>query len=255
MRIIPARAGFTAGQFGLAVRARDHPRSRGVYAPQDGAEGAVQGSSPLARGLPAYQRKRPGRLGIIPARAGFTGPDHLGWPGPADHPRSRGVYMISSAHSGSRRGSSPLARGLPGAVAVGGGVPGIIPARAGFTPAAHPQGGRPVDHPRSRGVYVWPACGRRAGRGSSPLARGLPCDRSYAPPFRGIIPARAGFTRPRCSAERARADHPRSRGVYRFALVCRGLCGGSSPLARGLRAQHQAASAQVGIIPARAGFT
>ena len=52
VRIIPARAGFTIARFRSSVRARDHPRSRGVYqCPSSGS----------------YTRAR-----IIPARAGFT---------------------------------------------------------------------------------------------------------------------------------------------------------------------------------------
>ena len=49
--IIPARAGFTYIDKWGEVKARDHPRSRGVYpASGIGAE-AMVGSSPLARGL------------------------------------------------------------------------------------------------------------------------------------------------------------------------------------------------------------
>ena len=112
-RIIPARAGFTA------LVPHQQPAGRG--------------SSPLARGLPRRHRLPPGDDGIIPARAGFTG-DHDGHVRQAgDHPRSRGVYRTRAGGRGARRGSSPLARGLP--------VHGyelwasrrIIPARAGFT--------------------------------------------------------------------------------------------------------------------------
>ena len=72
--IIPARAGFTAGQFGVAVRAGDHPRSRGVYDPAGTADLDDEGSSPLARGLRDRLRRRDRKVGIIPARAGFTRP-------------------------------------------------------------------------------------------------------------------------------------------------------------------------------------
>ena len=70
-----------------------------------------------------------------------------------------------------------------------------------------------------------------------------------------IIPARAGFTRWLSASTGRPADHPRSRGVYgqRELIVVRGC--GSSPLARGLRADAMGAFLQQGIIPARAGFT
>ena len=71
--------------------------------------------------------------------------------------------------------------------------------------------------------------------GSSPLARGLrfPCE--VGPFWRGIIPARAGFTYPRARASPLPKDHPRSRGVYNMSEDLRRGTGGSSPLARGLR--------------------
>ena len=51
VRIIPARAGFTRSVAGRRSGARDHPRSRGVYAPLACWAAALAGSSPLARGL------------------------------------------------------------------------------------------------------------------------------------------------------------------------------------------------------------
>ena len=51
--IIPARAGFTSSYKEDMAKARDHPRSRGVYrTPRNGSDRHC-GSSPLARGLRA----------------------------------------------------------------------------------------------------------------------------------------------------------------------------------------------------------
>ena len=55
-RIIPARAGFTAGTPHEGSVPQDHPRSRGVYVVLMGAGAALAGSSPLARGLPRCDR-------------------------------------------------------------------------------------------------------------------------------------------------------------------------------------------------------
>ena len=151
----------------------------------------------------------------------------------------------------------------------------IIPARAGFTHGAHPAGHGDGDHPRSRGVYYVQDYMREKGVGSSPLARGLPMWLATIDTGRGIIPARAGFTRRVASPARASRDHPRSRGVYpgepaawslggdhprsRGVYTSSALTGaracGSSPLARGLPEAHLCGSLAVGIIPARAGFT
>ena len=51
---------------------KDHPRSRGVYDGGTHSGDAVAGSSPLARGLHPSMWEAPLKVGIIPARAGFT---------------------------------------------------------------------------------------------------------------------------------------------------------------------------------------
>ena len=137
--IIPARAGFTwgAGRFPRAVQ--DHPRSRGVYQDTSSTIRMMLGSSPLARGLQRHILPDPPIRGIIPARAGFTdrlnGAHHTR----GDHPRSRGVYRSMLMRLRSRRGSSPLARGLRLYAPHTRDRAGIIPARAGFTGC---EGGR-----------------------------------------------------------------------------------------------------------------
>ena len=71
--IIPARAGFTHPRSTRPPRKPDHPRSRGVYWSWSVRSRCSWGSSPLARGLPSPSGTRHRRMGIIPARAGFTG--------------------------------------------------------------------------------------------------------------------------------------------------------------------------------------
>ena len=213
------------------------------------------GSSPLARGLPHCLEFPVGYAGIIPARAGFTILDgnFLGtvW----DHPRSRGVYVSSSRRRLLWRGSSPLARGLPSVDITNLPNLGIIPARAGFTWSRPRWWRSPRDHPRSRGVYSGWRSGYSPRRGSSPLARGLHMGRNLLASSAGIIPARAGFTRGGTRCRCSWGDHPRSRGVYSLRRVEVERRGGSSPLARGLRASERLAPDGDRIIPARAGFT
>ena len=73
-RIIPARAGFT-GHFSVPSRGLgDHPRSRGVYTLLAVGGFVLSGSSPLARGLLAFDGSFILDYRIIPARAGFTSP-------------------------------------------------------------------------------------------------------------------------------------------------------------------------------------
>ena len=110
--IIPARAGFTPRGGPPTGRSRDHPRSRGVYPPVHPPFPTHVGSSPLARGLLELRRHVLARLGIIPARAGFTPSSPTSARTAWDHPRSRGVYRRRRSGGGNRIGSSPLARGL-----------------------------------------------------------------------------------------------------------------------------------------------
>ena len=254
--IIPARAGFTRPLEALTRSSQDHPRSRRVYSRPLRALISIQGSSPLARGLLGATREGQKVVRIIPARAGFTdvSPDLM--IESADHPRSRGVYLVKTilcttksriipARAGFTHNritcanavqDHPRSRGVYALRALRlSGLHRIIPARAGFTGSGTPSRGRPSDHPRSRGVYDGHSLLVNFGH--------------------GIIPARAGFTGFRSSFFTVLWDHPRSRGVYssRTAPPLAGL--GSSPLARGLREQDRAPDAEAGIIPARAGFT
>ena len=132
---------------------------------------------------------------------------------------------------------------------------GIIPARAGFTIEKRAGSENKTDHPRSRGVYpIDVEVGVRSW-GSSPLARGLRRLRRPAADRGGIIPARAGFTLATHAIQAGTPDHPRSRGVYLPATASVWTGVGSSPLARGLRADFPRFDVHGGIIPARAGFT
>ena len=152
-------------------------------------------------------------------------------------------------------GSSPLARGLQGVRGRDYRSRRIIPARAGFTPTTSWRSGARWDHPRSRGVYRAHPGRHHGPGGSSPLARGLRDPGGVGEGQEGIIPARAGFTVACINTRPNRADHPRSRGVYRIENREQRYREGSSPLARGLQGSGEGAVVDAGIIPARAGFT
>ena len=192
----------------------DHPRSRGVYQPSGCRLPASPGSSPLARGLHDAPHTNSPLRWIIPARAGFTWRTSPTRSPDSDHPRSRGVYGHGGVGQADAPGSSPLARGLPkhgpGRLFFG----GIIPARAGFTPANGRRTARRSDHPRSRGVYTRLTLSSCPRAGSSPLARGLPSRVCDARHIDWIIPARAGFTSGSRRWPWSLVDHPRSRGGY-----------------------------------------
>ena len=132
-RIIPARAGLTRDGTRRASAREDHPRSRGVYGPDDDGSIDAFGSSPLARGLLSCSEGPALKERIIPARAGFTALLPSCGTSGRDHPRSRGVYQYVKFSMHRKFGSSPLARGLRERPAGLRRVGRIIPARAGFT--------------------------------------------------------------------------------------------------------------------------
>ena len=231
----PLARGLRGSRVGSHRLDQDHPRSRGVYVIVQPGAGEISGSSPLARGLRSPRSSRPGISRIIPARAGFTSSLGRSWPKTTDHPRSRGVYERVGGQTE--------------------GLDRIIPARAGFTPPPPTTRRSSGDHPRSRGVYPGRAVSTRGGRGSSPLARGLPGRHLQGGDGAGIIPARAGFTHSTARPGLRLWDHPRSRGVYRRNRLLGASQAGSSPLARGLRPVRGTRAPRTGIIPARAGFT
>ena len=213
-RIIPARAGFTHRGGLDRVACQDHPRSRGVYGDWIATAADAAGSSPLARGLLRVDLPEPGLHRIIPARAGFTSGPVADRRPSGDHPRSRGVYVVSCGAAAWMMGSSPLARGLPTMALAWAALLRIIPARAGFTGRDNLVQRPAQDHPRSRGVYAAEAALADEAEGSSPLARGLHHPSRAAAMRARIIPARAGFTRPSMRIRPRSWDHPRSRGVY-----------------------------------------
>ena len=202
--IIPARAGFTARQPSRCRQSPDHPRSRGVYRYRGRSGLVLAGSSPLARGLQPEVSEDCRQPGIIPARAGFTRRLSSRRTTTRDHPRSRGVYLRLPPPGTGGAGSSPLARGLPTHSPDRRRIPGIIPARAGFTRIRSRRYLGRWDHPRSRGVYIHACFSSIKEWGSSPLARGLPQARESGSSRRRIIPARAGFT---CTESRS-AKYP-----------------------------------------------
>ena len=213
------------------------------------------GSSPLARGTLEHRPHIKAAPGLIPARAGNTSFPNDGAGIPWAHPRSRGEHEPCLCTQGSRRGSSPLARGTRSRPATPTSKSGLIPARAGNTLTPPSCSSPKRAHPRSRGEHDSYGDKVIKGAGSSPLARGTRHRRHQSPESNGLIPARAGNTLSvACRSYLSRA-HPRSRGEHAATLFSVGSRSGSSPLARGTPGVDAACLVIVGLIPARAGNT
>ena len=191
-RLIPAHAGKTMSETMITVPSWAHPRSRGEN----------------AAGLP-----EPGAgHRLIPAHAGKTCRDPSRRPIHRAHPRSRGENLISSRRPAQLSGSSPLTRGKRDRPRRAQALRRLIPAHAGKTRQSSRNARQRAAHPRSRGENLGCLRVRQGHLGSSPLTRGKPDQRTYAPMRPRLIPAHAGKTRrPGPQPRRPRA-HPRSRG-------------------------------------------
>ena len=236
--LIPARAGST-WQFQYGWPGQEaHPRSRGEHVAGEGRSRCIQGSSPLARGAHGDALHESRHTGLIPARAGSTStsrtPVTLSWA----HPRSRGEHGNSLFARAAQWGSSPLARGALWWIVFLTGRFGLIPARAGSTPTPSLGTTKVRAHPRSRGEHVGVDLEKNNQQGSSPLARGAHTVDGEFYADLGLIPARAGSTVWLRMAMSAWWAHPRSRGEHAVLGLDDQGCQGSSPLARGARAEY-----------------
>ena len=274
-RIIPALAGNTTFPSRARTATTDHPRSRGEYGQvmifvtlrfgssplSRGILNASRhrcchsGSSPLSRGIRKVAVRNPAGEGIIPALAGNTFWLHHHEIIGADHPRSRGEYILNPAGSLRASGSSPLSRGILHTRRLPWRLDRIIPALAGNTPGDMYKRRRKPDHPRSRGEYADSGQGCGPSWGSSPLSRGIHPQTIERAAGQRIIPALAGNTYSAFELTTYTGDHPRSRGEYTHNDGPQTFYYGSSPLSRGILGAGCELSVQGGIIPALAGNT
>ena len=176
------------------IRKSDHPRSRGEYFEYGGSFRPSGGSSPLSRGILLILSNNRDPRRIIPALAGNTCPSLTQQQAGADHPRSRGEYLIRVVNVNVVVGSSPLSRGIPCRRNDAERRGRIIPALAGNTIPRDLRYHSTSDHPRSRGEYIDTAMSSESHDGSSPLSRGILSTGVEEILARRIIPALAGNT-------------------------------------------------------------
>ena len=171
----PAYAGNTSDPSSTIPVFRDHPRLRGEYGRLPVPLIVPVGSPPLARGIRIQEDAMVKATRITPACAGNTGrTDSLAqglrithacagntssctFPSrpDEDHPRLRGEYPSNLRGQKCRRGSPPLARGIPVSNVKLVRCDGITPACAGNTLPSTCQLYPNRDHPRLRGEYTF----------------------------------------------------------------------------------------------------
>ena len=137
-RITPACAGNTLPSVAALPASGDHPRLRGEYTMHSEKNILERGSPPLARGIQYRRNTGRNRNGITPACAGNTRWSLEGSENYGDHPRLRGEYKRRALYRACRRGSPPLARGIPRMAKYEIEQLGITPACAGNTASLYP---------------------------------------------------------------------------------------------------------------------
>ena len=194
---------------------RAHPRAGGENAATRPLRASMTGSSPRGRGKLSWTTRNTSPRGLIPARAGKT---EAGLPASGAfraHPRAggenRGVTMHALRHSG----SSPRGRGKLVSSACEEANTGLIPARAGKTFGLGSTGRSEWAHPRAGGENRFSTREEMRFRGSSPRGRGKHAQGRQRRPEAGLIPARAGKTRPVESCPDGARAHPRAGGENR----------------------------------------
>ena len=235
VRFIPAGAGNTYCLMPCPPQMPVHPRWRGEHPGNQEQQAPPGGSSPLARGTLVNGMAHRSHRRFIPAGAGNTSMRCIGSGVLSVHPRWRGEHLLACTKYIRTIGSSPLARGTHWKPSATMRLPRFIPAGAGNT--THPRAcerRQPV-HPRWRGEHGISPRAPADRSGSSPLARGTPCNAIKRINAMRFIPAGAGNTGERRTLADRDQVHPRWRGEHLLPLIAGFRGGGSSPLARGTR--------------------
>ena len=193
-RFIPASAGNTRPTSSSSRPSSVHPRERGEHARLPWSAWNSAGSSPRARGTRVELAAVLAGGRFIPASAGNTTRSSRPRRRMPVHPRERGEHVNSCSTAKHGYGSSPRARGTPGADRHGGAGLRFIPASAGNTiRASTSTPSRPV-HPRERGEHFPSVDPVVVADGSSPRARGTQDVSRDALVHHRFIPASAGNT-------------------------------------------------------------
>ena len=213
------------------------------------------GSSPRVRGKLVIDHAGNIVRRLIPARAGKTRTRSASLSSRPAHPRACGENALARSTPPRAAGSSPRVRGKPPGLPPRAPQRGLIPARAGKTTYPCESSSAIPAHPR--------ACGENSRfpftpaqlAGSSPRVRGKRHGVQGAVDGDGLIPARAGKTRPSGRPSWSAPAHPRACGENCPSRWTPTRLAGSSPRVRGKRGGGVGVADEVGLIPARAGKT
>ena len=173
--------------------------------------------------------------GLIPARAGKTGPAPRWSRCLPAHPRAGGENFAGGLSFGWDRGSSPRGRGKRRRPDFRRAPARLIPARAGKTRRRRCSHSSDRAHPRAGGENTLDGLVVDLATGSSPRGRGKLMNFGQRGLQRGLIPARAGKTPRSPPWGRRTPAHPRAGGENSASAALLMVEKGSSPRGRGKR--------------------
>ena len=170
--LIPARAGKTRDRTRRSANRGAHPRAGGENRAASSQASPASGSSPRGRGKPTLRDRIEPQVGLIPARAGKTVLRATSSEPLRAHPRAGGENAQGAPDHVWPVGSSPRGRGKPSAYCAPVVEGGLIPARAGKTPAGWRARTSLRAHPRAGGENTPRSSRVMSPYGSSPRGRG-----------------------------------------------------------------------------------
>ena len=252
-RFIPACAGNARSGHPKDHHLPVHPRMRGERMRRAVVSTFRFGSSPHARGtlLGGFGLRPEPRF--IPACAGNAPPSDRPVSPPAVHPRMRGERPYIWDETMASFGSSPHARGTHAGRIVQERGSRFIPACAGNARPWRRRSDKASVHPRMRGERLGEPVVNPDGGGSSPHARGTHLLGLGHGLVQRFIPAYAGNAFGVLLNASSISVHPRMRGERLAAMALWLVALGSSPHARGTRANMRPCRSMSRFIPACAG--
>ena len=177
-----------------------------------GSNCAMLGSPPHVRGKVIVDLVLTERHRITPACAGKRRTPKQCVFNSRDHPRMCGEKISFFFTGCSPRGSPPRMRGKENRVLRRVLRVGITPACAGKSTLERAIAHNVWDHPRTCGEKRLNGFKKTSGQGSPPHMRGKALARAAMLGNKGITPAHAGKSIPRCQRYPAAGDHPRTCG-------------------------------------------
>ena len=237
----------------MAAPCRVYPRGHGESLVAVLMHAAVRGLSPWARGIHRGWYRPVDWNGSIPVGTGNPAGSCTLQNTAGVYPRGHGESDQGVRQHQEAGGLSPWARGIRQVETLGQAVAGSIPVGTGNPQSTRSARQRHAVYPRGHGESAGARPRRRATKGLSPWARGIPIGRRPAAPTLRSIPVGTGNPHPLPRPRSGNRVYPRGHGESPASKVAAVAARGLSPWARGILCLQVADRRYVGSIPVGTG--